>query len=357
MLHIFCGSSPSLKLQSMIQSFCSAYSDIRYADPDALPCLEANDSILFAIDIDEWTGIDLEILLLIKKAAQQSSNYFYGVKGALLCCANSMLHTKTFCSHIALLINRLGLSLIGKPMVEALPNYRNFINKQKLLSLPLEEICLSDCAHLGQRLYKAELPFSCTKIIAIHTSRPELSNTYALMSNILNCLPCEKKIFSLFGEKIMDCRGCLHSVCMKLSSDGRCYYQGDILDEIFQNLLVSDTLMIACPNYNDSMPANYFALVNRMTYIYRAQDLSQKNIYAIIVSSNSGSDMVAAQVISAFCFNKGFRLPPYFTVMEQACEPLSILNEVDIETVISNFIDKIHLDESPIKKQSLQRQK
>ena len=85
------------------------------------------------------------------------------------------------------------------------------------------------------------------------------------------------------------------------------------------------------------MPANYFAMINRMTYIYRQKDFSDKYLYAIIVSANSGFDMVAGQIISAFCFNKGFRLAPNFALMEQANEPLSILNLPHIKQSMSKY--------------------
>lgn len=341
MLHIFCGSSPSDKLQEMIQAFSRSYPDHQFVCSKTLSPLPWGDSVLIAIDIDPDTGSDFEILRLIKKAREISPNYFYGAKAALICTSPTMLHSKTFASKVAFLTNAMGLTFVGKPLVESLTDYRNFINKQKMIDATLQEICLHDCTDLGVRLSQLELPLSTKKITAVHTSRPEVSNTYALMKAVLDQLPVETSTFSLAGQSLMDCRGCPHTLCMDLSSRGRCYYRGDILEQVFDSLLSSDTLMIACPNYNDSMPANYFAMVNRMTYIYRSRDLRHKNIYAVIVSSNSGSDMVASQVISAFCFNKGFRLPPYFALIEQACDPLSILEKDHIQSTIQRFADQI----------------
>ncbi|MDO4720254.1 MAG: NAD(P)H-dependent oxidoreductase [Peptostreptococcaceae bacterium] len=341
MLYVFCGDSPSDKLQQMTEQFCLPYSCVRRVRKGSLPVISKSDKILIAIDIDEFSGSDIPLLELIAAARRQSDHYFAGAVGAILCCGFSMLYTKTFASKIAFLCNGMGLAFIGKPVVEALLEYRNFMNKQKQLPLPLKEICLQDCKILGERLSDFRSDFRPHRITAVHTSRPEVSNTHALMNEILSRLSAYKTTFSLHGKSIMDCRGCLFNQCLSLSSKGRCYYSEDILDEVFRDLVDSDSLMIACPNYNDSMPANYFAMVNRMTYIYRSQDLSQKSVYAIIVSSNSGSDMVAAQVISAFCFNKGFRLPPYFALTGQACDPLSILSQEGIEASIEEYASRL----------------
>ena len=141
----------------------------------------------------------------------------------------------------------------------------------------------------------------------------------------------------------MDCRGCDFDQCMAFANNGRCYYEDDNLNEVFSSIETSGALVIACPNYNDSMPANYFAMINRMTYVYRTKSFLDKYIYAVIVSSNSGFDMVAMQIISAFCFNKGFRLPAYFALMQQANEPLSILKNENLEKITKKYALNIQL--------------
>ena len=337
MLYIFSSDSPSIQLSEMINAFCHSYSDFKFVTLDNLPSLKQHDKVLFAWEAD-ICGVDTSILKLIHKAYLSSPKFFSGCKGSILCFSKTIFYTKYFSSHIAFLTNNMGLEFIGKPMVEAVESYNNFKNKQKLNNISLKQLCLEECMNLGKRLKndKHELHQN-PKITAVHASHIDRSNTYALMKLILDNLSIEKSIFSLAEERIMDCRGCDFEQCMNFSNHGVCYYEGDKLKDIFKSLDSSQALIVACPNYNDSMPANYFAMINRMTYIYRQKDFSDKYLYAIIVSANSGFDMVAGQIISAFCFNKGFRLAPNFALMEQANEPLSILNLPHIKQSMSKY--------------------
>jgi len=51
----------------------------------------------------------------------------------------------------------------------------------------------------------------------------------------------------------------------------------------------------------------------------------------VIVSGNSGSDSVAKQLIGALNINKGFRLPPYFSIRAIANDPKTIFHVENIK--------------------------
>lgn len=338
MLYIFSAAKVSGRLTAMIEAFSKAYEDIRYVSVSDMPALKKNDCILFAWEAD-ICGVDMHILELIRTAYRISPDYFFGAKAAILCYSESIYYTKSFSSQIAFLTSNMGLEFIGKPVAEATKDYTNYRNMQKLYDLPLELICHKVCQELGVRLktydiFQNNIP---KRITAVHASRPQTSNTYALMQMVLDNVNAEKKVFSLAEKRIMDCRGCDFNQCMAFANKDRCYYEDDTLTEVFSSMESSGVLTIACPNYNDSMPANYFAMINRMTYVYRTKSFLDKYLYAVIVSSNSGFDMVAMQIISAFCFNKGFRLPAYFALMQQANEPLSILKKEGLEKITQKY--------------------
>ncbi len=59
-----------------------------------------------------------------------------------------------------------------------------------------------------------------------------------------------------------------------------------------------------------------------------------------MVSGNSGSDSVAKQLIGALNINKGFRLPPYFSIRAIANDPKAIFNVENID-IKSDFFSKI----------------
>lgn len=338
MLYIFSAVKVSYRLSAMAKAFSEAFGQIRYASVSDMPVLKKNDCVLFAWEAD-ICGVDMHILELIKTASSISPDYFYGAKAAIICYSESIYYTKSFSSQIAFLTSNMGLEFIGKPVAEATKDYTNYKNMQKLYDMPLEQICHKVCHELGIRLKEYDILQSHIpkRITAVHASRPQISNTYALMKKVLDKVDTEKQIFSLAEKRIMDCRGCDFDQCMAFANKGRCYYDDDTLTEVFSSMEDSGVLVIACPNYNDSMPANYFAMINRMTYVYRTKSFLDKYLYAVIVSSNSGFDMVAMQIISAFCFNKGFRLPAYFALMQQANEPLSILKNDDIEKTAQKY--------------------
>ncbi len=73
------------------------------------------------------------------------------------------------------------------------------------------------------------------------------------------------------------------------------------------------------------------AVINRLTVLYRQISFHEKACYAVIVSGNSGSDSVAKQLIGALNINKGFQLPPYFSIMATANDPLKVLEIEGIE--------------------------
>ena len=109
----------------------------------------------------------------------------------------------------------------------------------------------------------------------------------------------------------------------------------------------ADILVWICPNYNDSISSNLVAVINRLTTLYRKMSFHNKRIYSIVVSGNSGSDSIAKQLIDGLNINKGFYLPPYFSLMETANDAGSILKVENIEEKAKLFaenIKKLYLD-------------
>ena len=84
------------------------------------------------------------------------------------------------------------------------------------------------------------------------------------------------------------------------------------------------------------------AVINRLTTLYRQISFNNKMIFAIIVSGNSGSDSIAKQLIDALNINKGFILPPYFSLIETANDAGSILKVAKIREKASSFAENIN---------------
>ena len=110
-----------------------------------------------------------------------------------------------------------------------------------------------------------------------------------------------------------------------------------MVKEILPAIEEADAILWLVPNYNDAISAKLMAVINRLTVLYRKHPLFEKNIFAIAVSGNSGSDSVLRQLIGALNVNKGFRLPPDFYIQAVANDAKEILNQPNFETLAKQF--------------------
>lgn len=302
--------------------------------------------LLFAVELDE-TGSDFAFMTWLK-AVRRAEPSFEGAQGALVLSAATELFSKTFAKFVIFSLNQLGLAFIGKPLVEALPDEVNLKTWQKHLPGTRTEILERLCRDLGQRLRRAEVQkLDRLRLMVLHNSDLRTSNTLMLTHKVIQRLGqrlgdrLTVEEIRLEDGAIRDCRGCTFHTCMSFAEQKACYYSGDKFDQIFASIEDTDAILWVCPNYNDTISAILMATINRMSGIYRTVQLDQKRIYGVVVSANSGGDSVAMQLIDGLCLNKGFRLPPYFALIEIANEPLSVLRNRGIDTRIEAFAARI----------------
>ena len=138
------------------------------------------------------------------------------------------------------------------------------------------------------------------------------------------------------GE-VMDCKGCLFELCLHYGERNACFYGGQMVKEVIPAIEESDVIIWLAPNYNDTLAANLTAVINRLTVLYRKIKFYDKKIFGIIVSGNSGSDSVAKQLIGALNINKGFFLPPNFSIHETANDPNAIYEVENIRSDAQAF--------------------
>ena len=104
----------------------------------------------------------------------------------------------------------------------------------------------------------------------------------------------------------------------RFARSGSCFYGGAISETVLPAIRECDAMLFLCPNYNDAVGANFTALFNRLTSLLLQCDLSEKQLYSVIVSGYSGGDLVARQLLGAMCLNKTVSLPPRFCLLETA---------------------------------------
>ncbi|WP_373898982.1 flavodoxin family protein [Haloimpatiens sp. FM7315] len=297
-----------------------------------------NKKIIFAMELSE-IGYDIDMINTMNKLYNIGNNTLENSTAMVLCHSCNELSTKRATQDLIFIANSLGCSFIGHPLVEATVSLNNFLTWQKTINLPLEELCLKMCSRTANRLMDYNyIPIKNPKILVLYSSPHSRSNTldlwHMVSKNLDNYFIKELQIEN--GE-IMDCKGCPYNLCIHYGKQNSCFYGGIMVKEVLPSIEYCDVIIWLCPNYNDSIAANLTALINRLTVLYRKTSFYNKTIFSLIVSGNSGSDSVAKQLIGALNINKGFRLPPYFSLTATANDPKSIYKIKRIEKIAEDF--------------------
>lgn len=298
--------------------------------------------LLVAVEVDPIGGNDQLYQWLRSLYAKGRMPLFGSIVGIVVN-SQTALYTKRVAQYALFHLNRLGSRAIGHPLVEATAELENFQTWQKAVQKPLHEICMGICKQLGNRLRDFSLkPVEKPKLLMLHASSRETSNTLMLWNMIAQNLPdAEIEEYHIQDDKIAECKGCTFKTCMHYSDMRSCYYGGIMVDQILPAIEAADGMVWICPNYNDAISAKLMAVINRLTVLYRRISFMEKRLFGIIVSGNSGSDLVATQLLGALTINKGFMLPPSFSMMAIANDPGSILDVAGIQDQAKAFGEQI----------------
>ncbi|MEL7563667.1 MAG: NAD(P)H-dependent oxidoreductase [Dehalobacterium sp.] len=313
----------SLILDNLIQGFvlgAGEPSEIIKVAKD-LPSLKQQ-KIVFAVQLDQ-IGQNQSMYAILNALYNRGQDVLTGSEAVILVASPSELYTKSYAQNLIFLLNRLGCSFPGHPLIEVVDGCINFRTWQKNLHLPLEHIPGELSKRQGARFID-DFPgkFEKPRILALHASSRKTSNTVMLWDMIRKHLPLwEIEELNVDKGMVLDCRGCSYRECSHYSKQNSCFYGGVVGKEILPAVAKADVIVWICPNYNDAISANLMAVINRMTALYRKISFYRKYFFAVIVSGNSGSDSVAKQLIGALNVNKGFRLPANFAIMATANDP------------------------------------
>ncbi|MBU3189792.1 NAD(P)H-dependent oxidoreductase [Clostridium bowmanii] len=301
-----------------------------------------NKKIFFASESTD-INCDISMLHFFSKLYEKGTKCLLGSVGAILVHSSTDHGTKRTSQDIIYLANNLGCSFIGHSVVEATSSLRNFITRQKNLNLPLEEICLIMCSRLRNRLLEYNpITINNPKILVLYSSPHKTSNTLDLWHMTSQHLSlCDIKELQIENGDVLDCKGCSYTLCTHYGTQNKCFYGGVMVDDVLPSIEKSDAIIWLCPNYNDAIASNLTAVINRLTVLYRRMSFYDKTIFSVVVSGNSGSDSISKQLIGALNVNKGFRLPPYFSIMAIANDPGEIFNIPQIHELAKDFADNI----------------
>jgi len=275
--------------------------------------------VLFAVPLDE-SGINPEFWEMLA-VLRRCPHLMDGCVAGVLVDGTGDLYTKSAARTLVLSANQAGCLFVGRPLVEATGSLRNFAVQAKNAGCSLEEAYRLAARDLLERIVSFSPPRSARpELLVLHASSRRTSNTLALWGEVRSRLgeSCAVTEIGLRNGTMEDCAGCPYTSCLHFGEKGGCFYGGVMVQEVYPAIRKADAVILLCPNYNDALPANLSAAVNRLTALYRAVPLSDKAVYGIVVSGYSGGDIVAQQLISGLCMNKAFWLPPRFCMLETA---------------------------------------
>ncbi|MDD4312067.1 MAG: NAD(P)H-dependent oxidoreductase [Eubacteriales bacterium] len=287
----------------------------------ALPRLAGN-RVLFALALSDH-GLDFEVIELIA-SLRQNPDVMEGATGAIIIDGAGELYTKQTADMLALAANLAGCRFPGKPLVEATGSLDNWNVQSLRRGVSLAGAYRQAARELVVRLMQftwqtKEHP----SVLLLHASDRATSNTLQIGTKIVERLlpTCDIREISLQNGAIFDCRGCSYKTCAHFARQNSCFYGGVITNDVYPAINECDALLLLCPNYNDSVSANILAFINRLTSVLVYNSLYEKQLYAVIVSGYSGSEIIAQQVLGALCLNKTFALPPRFCLIQTANSP------------------------------------
>ncbi len=303
-----------------------------------------NRKILFAIDLGN-SGINFEYYHFLKWL-RTHSNSLCGCTAAILVDGGSELYTKSIASELVFSANLAGCAFVGRPLVEGTRTLDNFTILSQNMGTDSFGAYQESARILVKRLLENSFPVhKRPNILALHASIRQTSNTLALWQQVKIKIEnsCDLTEINVRNGAVSDCAGCPYTTCLHFGEEGRCFYGGVMVEQVFPAIKKADALVMLCPNYNDAISANLTALVNRLTALFRQTRFYDKAVFAIIVSGYSGSDLIARQLIAALNMNKSFYLPGNFAMLETANNAGTALKLPGIDDRIEFFCDQIIL--------------
>lgn len=294
--------------------------------------------ILFAVPLDKYgTNPGLYGLMNFLRSTPR---FLENCAAGILIDGAGDLYTKSAARELVLAANQAGCTFVGRPLVEAIGSLKNFAIQSRNAGCSLEEAYHLSVRNLADRILKFNPPkHPRPKLLVLHASSHHTSNTLALWSRVRRNLAdsMDIKEIGLRNGTLEDCAGCPYTMCLHFGEKGECFYGGVIVKEVYPAIREANGLVMLCPNYNDALSANLTACINRLTALYRTTPFTDKSLFGIVVSGYSGGDIVASQLISALCMNKGFWLPPRFCMLETANDAGTAVRLPGIEQRLEDF--------------------
>lgn len=297
--------------------------------------------VLFAVFLGE-VGINLSYYRLLAWLRKHPDS-LKGFLGGVIVDGKSELYTKSTARELVFAANTAGCSFVGRPLVEGTESLDNFAIVARNMETDHFTAYQKSAELLVREIFDFKLPKKeHPNLLVLHASIHKSSNTYALWDAVKAKLDgFEITEIGLRNGTLSDCAGCPYKMCLHFGEQGKCFYGGVMVEDVYPAVRKADAIVMLCPNYNDALSANLTAFINRLTALFRTIRFYDKALFGIVVSGYSGSDLVAEQLIAALNMNKTFYLPGQFALLETANNPGTAVQLPGIDARISAFAQRI----------------
>ena len=216
----------------------------RWADPDdSLEDLQGA-RLLFAVALDEG-GMNLSCCQMISRLRREDG-LLEGCLGAVVVVGRGELYTKDVARDLVLAANLAGCAFLGRPLVEATGDLRNFYVQASIYRTDERTAFRMAVQELTWRLVRFEPLPPARRFLVLHASLRATSNTLALWDLVKRGLPGEAEVTELClrGDTLADCAGCSYTACLHFGQQGGCFYGGPMVEEVFPAVRACDALVM-----------------------------------------------------------------------------------------------------------------
>ena len=190
--------------------------------------------VLFAVSLLHG-GVNLGWYAMLS-AIRQDSRFFDGCCGAVLVDGDGELYTKSAAREIVFAANQAGCAFMGAPLVEATGSLENFHIRAMLRHTDYLGAYTACTRELVDRLLADTPPVrQHPHLMVLHASNRKTSNTIALWERMAPRLEgrVDAQVVSLRNGTVADCNGCEFRTCLHFGEEGRCFYGGVIVDQVY----------------------------------------------------------------------------------------------------------------------------
>lgn len=139
------------------------------------------------------------------------------------------------------------------------------------------------------------------KVVAFNGSPRQQGNTAQMIRLVLDELAAEgieTELVQLGGNLLHGCTACM--IC-KQNLDRRCSLDGDMINDCIAKMIEADGIIIGSPTYVSGLTAETKALIDRGTYVVRANgDLLRRKVGAAVSAMRRAGAVSVLDSISHF---------------------------------------------------------